>query len=326
MKNGMLWAGSTLIEFLSGGVSRLMSFLSECTDGRPDHDIDLYRERESTQKFGVRFAGMSTWDQRPDPETNKKGPNKAGAVRKFQLISKQDQPPILVDVDEVNLFKRSISPSTDLWPNLCAVYDTAKAQFTLRKMHEGKGPPLSITRHNALRFGTEPTTCYVLRERAWPMYGADGAIITDENTCDGRFRGKLNKRRVESNVDLVEFWKPGPRIPPHEVFLRKEQEASEDEGDTQEEEGKSDEEKEEEELEGGDEVVQAWGHRSNVDRDNVITDREQADHLYAMYLSRQSETNPHGESMRNTCAPKRCPPPNSDRPRRKRRDVNYSEK
>jgi hypothetical protein len=260
---------------------------------------------------------MSTWDQRPDPKTNKKGPKKAGAVRKFKLISKKGQPPILVDVDEVNLFKRTISPSTDLWPNLCAVYDTAEGQFTVRKMHEGKGPLLSISRYNALRFRTEPTTCYVMRERAWPMYGADGAIIMDESTCDGRFRGKLHKRRVECNMNLVDFWKPGPRIPPAAAFLGREQE------DSEEEEGGGEEGEEGEELGGDEEVTQAWSRASNIDD---RSDHEQADHMYALYLSRQSEINPHGESMRNARAPKRPLPPSCDqRPRRQRNDVNYAE-
>ena len=58
LKRGLKWAGSSFIEFVSGGVSRLLQFLSEMReDSNPMHDVDMYRTTKKTGTLGVRIFG-----------------------------------------------------------------------------------------------------------------------------------------------------------------------------------------------------------------------------------------------------------------------------
>jgi len=138
LQNHIKWAGSSFIVFMGGGVATLFEFLDEVKDdGTPAHDIDLYRKSKKTQKLGTRFAGMKVWKFE---ELAKKR-----AVTAFRLTEKNpqgDQRPKLLDLDEVNLFKGSISPSTDLWPNLCAGVDE-KGALIVENLFSNRDPRLN---------------------------------------------------------------------------------------------------------------------------------------------------------------------------------------
>ena len=122
-----------------------------------------------------------------------------------------------LEVDQVNVYKGTISPSTDLWPNLCATYKNE--EMTVAKLFPKKGPPLKLTLHNALRMGNEAAVnCYVLRRAAMPVIEG-GEFVVDNETCDGRFRGKLHSRQQSEIVQLIPHWEPGPVVPPPETFL-----------------------------------------------------------------------------------------------------------
>jgi len=215
LQNHIKWAGSSFIIFMGGGVATLLAFLGESkVDGTPAHDIDLYRKSKKTQKLGARFSGMKVWKF--------EGLAKKRAVEAFRLTERKPpagQRPKLLDVDEVNLFKGSISPSTDLWPNLCAGVDENGA-LIVENMFPNKGPPIEITCHNALDFGKGNVDCYVLRKAAMPIYNDAGALEEDANSCDGRFRSKLHARKSKG-VNLHQFWEPGPFVPSAETYTAK---------------------------------------------------------------------------------------------------------
>ena len=140
LQNHIKWAGSSFIVFMGGGVATLFEFLDELKDdGTPAHDIDLYRKSKTTQKIGTRFAGMSVWKFEVLP--------KKRAVEAFRLTERNPpagQRPKLLDIDEVNLFKGSFSPSTDLWPNLCAGVDE-KGELIVENLFPNRGPPIEHT-------------------------------------------------------------------------------------------------------------------------------------------------------------------------------------
>jgi hypothetical protein len=215
LQNHIKWAGSSFIVFMGGGVATLFEFLDEVKDdGTPAHDIDLYRKSKKTQKLGTRFAGMKVWKFE---ELAKKR-----AVKAFRLTEKNpqgDQRPKLLDLDEVNLFKGSISPSTDLWPNLCAGVDE-KGALIVENLFSNRGPPIEHTRHNALHFGNGNVDCYVLRKAAMSTYNDVGGLEEDATSCDGRFRSKLHARKSK-DVTLHQFWEPGPFVPSAETYMAK---------------------------------------------------------------------------------------------------------
>ena len=114
LKSDLKWAGSSFIVFLGGGVEKLLDFLSETTlDGTPAHDIDLYRTSKEVKGLGKRFV-TNAW---------KFTAKSKGSVNKISLVENmQVGIPLKLEVDQVNVYKGTTSPSTDLWPNFCATY------------------------------------------------------------------------------------------------------------------------------------------------------------------------------------------------------------
>ena len=113
------WAGSSLVVFLRNGVSGLLEFLSEAGEVKGEaklfHDVDLYRTTEDTQSIGIRFAGgKKKWTMTTKTKRS---------VDKITLTwVGKDHDGVGLEVDQVNLHKKSstMSPSTDIWGNLCA--------------------------------------------------------------------------------------------------------------------------------------------------------------------------------------------------------------
>ena len=167
LKAGMRWAGSSLVTFLSEGVSGLRIFLSACSDdGKLLHDVDLYREHSKIKKIGVRFL-TKKWLLTST--------EKCRGVDKFELEYKASQSRLAID--QVNQFKTTLSPSTDIWGNLCAAFNTQTDSFQIEKFAPKKGPKLEVTINNALRVGKEvwcgllrPATCRnVYVQRSWQV-------------------------------------------------------------------------------------------------------------------------------------------------------------
>ena len=294
VKGGLKWAGSSFTEFLSKGVEGLLKFLSEkipATADAPEslaHDIDLYRINDSTQKLGKRFIGTQ-WEC--------PGALKARAVDKFHLVLKQDNKTQL-QIDQVNLHKSNINPSTDLWPNICASLDDGC--LCVGQLWQNRGPPLGVTLHHALSLhsGT-PVPCYVLRRHAMPTYDASGNFQQDDSYCDGRFRKKLHSRSEKGLVNLVPSWKPGPHFPTLEYFKRLG--GCITDGSSSDDIDLDADESEEEDLE--DYVPLASNHTTTAIRNwqppCEAKNQEATDALLAQRLAGQMEFNPHGESMRN---------------------------
>ena len=202
------------MKFISSGVIPLCLFLSEITEsGGPLHDLDLYRQEKETQKIGRNFI-------------------KAGASAKWKMLSEKTSRSVdkyelqctatlyRLDIDQVNLFKAPISPSADIWGNLCATY--IGGQFRLEKLVNRLEVPLEVTISNVLAIGREPdvaAACYVLRQAAMPKYDDAGKFIENDSYCDGRFRRKLHNRRAQGLVSLEQMWEPGPVIPDGTTFL-----------------------------------------------------------------------------------------------------------
>jgi hypothetical protein len=324
LQNGMIWAGSSFIEFASKGVPALLSFLSKQTVPTepgvlpsPAHDIDLYRRKADTQALGKRFVGLSIW-KCGDPILKR-------AVQEHSLVLKSN-PVVKLRIDQVNLFSSRMLPSTDIWPNLCAGYENG--HLKIEKLWSNRGPPLELTLHNALRIGSHdhPTpTCYVLRRQAMPMYDTEGRFLVDDTYCDGRFRAKLNQRSLSGVVTLHQHWQPGPCIPPTASFELDGRSEPEDDGESEYDESGNGSESEHSDLENRLEgplltsaLVRDW-----QPAEGVLSQQERSDALLAQRLTLQSEANPHGESMRN------APPINRqnqvDRPRRRGFTGSYSE-
>ena len=100
---------------------------------------------------------------------------------------------------------------------MCATYKNEK--MTVAKLFPKKGPPLKLTLHNALQMGNgTAVNCYVLRRAAMPVIKG-GEFVVDNETCDGRFRGKLHSRQQSGIVQLIPHWEPGPVVPPPETCL-----------------------------------------------------------------------------------------------------------
>jgi hypothetical protein len=203
LKKGFKWAGSSFVVFLSNGVEELLEFLSEMEGGEPAHDVDLYRIDKTTTKLGVRLVSK-TWDF-PKPK-------KARAVDKYTFTLSQQAGALETGatfaVDQVNLFKSKMKPSTDLWPNLCGGYNGSN--FLVENLFQDFGVPLAVSLNHALRIGKEENVpCYVLRREAMPKYDEGGNFVSDESYCDGRFRGKLHKRQLCKSAVLCPHWKPG---------------------------------------------------------------------------------------------------------------------
>jgi hypothetical protein len=210
----MKWAGSSLIKFLSGGVSALLSHLSETKaedDETPAHDIDLYLSKESKQ-LGKRFV-TKAWDFE---EVSK------GAVDQILLTPRAGNNSVPLLIDQVNLFKSTFLRGTDLWGNICvSTNETDMLNFCVSNMHPDSGVPLEISVHNALRLGGEDVTvpCYVLRRELMPRFDEAGNFIADESYCDGRFRGKLYKHQAAGLISLMPLWIPGPTVSRPETFV-----------------------------------------------------------------------------------------------------------
>ena len=176
LNNNMKWAGSSFIEFVSKGTEGLLNFLSETKQGSVTlaHDVDLYRSTDDDGKLGKRFVGTQ-WDC-PQPKT-------AGAVRKFSLTLKANGQ-VRLDVDEVNLYRSSMLPSTDLWPHVCA--SKCNGQLQVDNLFPGKGPPLALSLHNALQIGGGiAVECYVLRRQAMPLCDENGVLYPMKRTAMG---------------------------------------------------------------------------------------------------------------------------------------------
>jgi hypothetical protein len=111
-----------------------------------------------------------------------------------------------------------MSPSTDIWGNLCAEFEGEQLQAG--QLVEGTPIPLSVTVHNVLQVGNVlcPPPCYVLRRAAWPIYDDQGNFEAADYYCDGRFRRKLHKRKEAKWVSLHRAWLPGPLVPPPSTF------------------------------------------------------------------------------------------------------------
>jgi hypothetical protein len=218
LENGMQWAGSSFIVFLSQGVEKLLSFLSETDDhGQLAHDVDLYRLTEATKELGQRFV-TNIWNF-PKPKTQEHV--KAGAVNKITLTLSKTVGSLetgsKLAVDQVNLFKSKMKPSTDIWPNLCC--SASGESLQIGNLFQNQGVPLEVSLHNALLIGSEENVpCYVLRKAAMPTY-VDGVFVSDDSYCDGRFRGKLHQRQTSKIVSLRPCWQPGPIIAPPETFM-----------------------------------------------------------------------------------------------------------
>jgi hypothetical protein len=86
----MKWAGMSMTKFLSSGVTALLSYLSETQDdGKPAHDIDLYRDDKSIKKLGKRFV-TTAWDYE---EVSK------GAVDQILLTLRKSDDPVHLMID-----------------------------------------------------------------------------------------------------------------------------------------------------------------------------------------------------------------------------------
>ena len=294
---GLKWAGSSFTEFLSKGTAGLLLFLSEKNPSTGDtpasvsHDIDLYRPNDSTQKLGKRFIGN---------EWISSGPVKARAVDKWNLTLVSDHH-IQLQIDQVNLHKSNMNPSTDLWPNICASY--TEGRFCVEQLWETRGPPLVNTLHNALRLQEgSPVPCYVLRRPAMPTYDEHGKFQENNLYCDGRFRKKLHIRSKEKRlVDLVPSWKPGPHILPLEYFERLAGNAVSDDGTS--EDGEDDVDFGSIPCNEADTIPLAEAQTTMAIRNwqpSLEAGAQQiSDAALAKQLARQMELNPHGDSMRN---------------------------
>ena len=71
-----------------------------------------------------------------------------GSVEKFYLQCEDDDGQHKLDVAVVNIFKGTISPSTDIYGD----------GFCLERLFD-KGPPVELTLHNALCFGNREVNC-----------------------------------------------------------------------------------------------------------------------------------------------------------------------
>jgi hypothetical protein len=252
---------------------------------------------------------------------------KAGGVDKVTLKSKTGN--TRLDIDQVNLPKSKMQPSTDLWPNLCASYKDGKLGVEL--LWPDRGPLLNFTLHNALRLNCgDAVSCCVLRRIVIPTYDDNGQFQADESFCDGRFRGKLHVRSSFGAVTLVPFWTPGPHVPPFEYFdaLHGINKESDEDGngtesgydEDEEESGVDDDQdfvrgendEDEEEAPHG-RLIQhevTSGSLRNRQPEMSTGDQWEADLLLARRLAKEMELNPFGESMRNKAPVNRPRPAN----------------
>jgi hypothetical protein len=174
LQHGFMWAGSSFIVFISGGVTGLLDFLSETDeDGNPSHDIDLYRVSKTVGGLGKRKIG-GKWAIT--------GQSKKRSVVRFSIELK-NAPKRRLELDQVNLFKSTLSPSTDMW-SLCASY--TKDKLVVTKLYGDEGPPVEVTLHNALRYEDGNATCYVLRRAVMPTYKDGELAKSTSSACDRR--------------------------------------------------------------------------------------------------------------------------------------------
>jgi hypothetical protein len=319
VRHGMAWAGSSFIQFLSKGTGGLLDFLSEEEKKEGDittllHDVDLYRTAETTQKIGVRF--LKGWRHREQKQTK-------GSVEKFRL-SLAAAPGVMLDIDQVNLAKSSINPSTDIWPNLCLQF--VDGQLQVGKLWPDRGPALEPTLHNVLRMGGGAAVpCYVLRKQAMPTYDCEQKFDRDESTSDGRFRGKLHARSTAGLVFLCQHWKPGPHVSPIEFFQKQNGEHGEETASSDSESEAGDWEEPGSDEDTIDSSAVTLAHLRNWEAPLDEDEQFRRDAELARRMTMQSEANPYGESMRNRRPVQRENIPARSLPRRGRFQGSYRE-
>ena len=118
------------------------------------------------------------------------GKSKKRSVDRFS-IELVKAPKWRLELDQVNLFKGTLSPSTDMW-SLCASCTNGK--LVVSKLYGDDGPPVEVTLHNALRYDSGNATCYVLRRAVMPTYKDGELAKSTSSACDRRFRDKLHQR------------------------------------------------------------------------------------------------------------------------------------
>jgi hypothetical protein len=250
----------------------------------------------------------------------------SGSVEKF-CLSLAAAPGVILDIDQVNLAKSSINPSTDIWPNLCLQF--ANGQLQVGQLWADRGPALAQTLHNVLRMGGGAAVpCYVLRKQAMPTYDCEQKLDLDESTCDGRFRGKLHARSTAGLVSLCQHWKPGPHVPPIEFFEKQNGEH----GEVAASSGSESEAKDEgwDAPESDEDIIDSNAvtltHLRNWEAPLEEGEQFRQDAELARRMTRQSEANPHGESMRNRRPVQRQNMPTRSLPRRSKFQGSYREK
>ena len=208
---GLRWGGSSLVVFITKGVDELNKFLLERgDDGKPRHDLDLYRMRSKTKKMGKGLMRALGWGLEAVT---------ARAVDKMTLTLKRD-PTVQFAIDQVNFFRAKMSPSTDLWGNTTAA-QMDDGSYGVVKLVAHAGPPLAATLRNLRRLGRgSQVDCFVLRKEVMPFYDENGEFVTRPQNCDGRFSEKLhNRSSIEKLVNLVPYFHPGPLVPHRATFL-----------------------------------------------------------------------------------------------------------
>jgi hypothetical protein len=175
----------------------------------------------------------------------------------------------------VNLFKKrsSMSPSTDIWGNLCLEW--TNSALRVGQLVPDARIPLSLTLHNALRIGLEEVACYVLRQKAMPTYDDEGNFKAADYFCDGRFQRKLHVRSKDQKlVRLEKAWIPGPVVPPHFEFLPPELHGGEENGGVDE---KADDDKDDEKNDDDDDDDDDSASDSESDSESDGDDEDEID-------------------------------------------------
>ena len=321
LREGFKWAGSSLVEFLAKGTGRLLQFLSEVNQGGELlHDLDLYRE-EKVKKLGKRFCEAAVLTV-----------SKRGAVDKYKMVLKGN-PEVSLEVDQVNLFKKrsSMSPSTDIWGNLCLEW--TNSALRVGQLVPDARIPLSLTLHNALRIGLEEVACYVLRQKAMPTYDDEGNFKAADYFCDGRFQRKLHVRSKDQKlVRLEKAWIPGPVVPPHFEFLPPELHGGEENGGVDE---KADDDKDDEKNDDDDDDDDDSASDSESDSESDGDDEDEIDSCdislqLAKQMQRKFDQLPVWGVMEQSVARAKRPlvesnPTGQRRSTRPRREVVYTE-
>jgi hypothetical protein len=222
LKVGYRWAGNSYITFLGQGVDAMVELV------RGGSDLDLYVD-DGQAPAPPPLSEVFPPGKPPVAAKKKRGERAAVAAREAEPGWQLDGQPdakwkvakhtfnvytaaaatIQVKVDVVTRGEWA-KPSSDLFASLHCAWSAELKRPIAGLFFDGAAyPPLELTLHNALRYGSQsdtPVPLYTFRCAICPTSDFSNKIDVRRLNVDGRFRNKLIARQEKKLVAVVPVW------------------------------------------------------------------------------------------------------------------------